>query len=78
LFICLFHTNINIGELKKILDARNEEASFISWVDKKKRDKVQKRLLVVGLNRISSFKPSMKVSNYETNISNKNNKAKIT
>jgi len=31
-------------------------------VDKKKMNKVQKRLLVVGLNRISSFKPSMKIA----------------
>jgi Ran GTPase-activating protein (RanGAP) involved in mRNA processing and transport len=32
------------------------------WVDKKKRNKVQKRLIVVGLNRIFSLKPGGKVA----------------
>eukprot|EP01114_Cavostelium_apophysatum_P002493 TRINITY_DN12224_c0_g1_i1.p1 TRINITY_DN12224_c0_g1~~TRINITY_DN12224_c0_g1_i1.p1 ORF type:complete len:1028 (-),score=318.37 TRINITY_DN12224_c0_g1_i1:107-3190(-) len=48
--------------VKSLLDERHEEAIFINWVDKKKRNKVQKRLLIVGMNRILSVKPSGKVA----------------
>lgn len=53
--------NISIEAVKAVLEERHEEASFINWVDKKKRNKVQKRLLIVGTNRIFSMKPGGKV-----------------
>eukprot|EP01119_Soliformovum_irregulare_P008761 TRINITY_DN21870_c0_g1_i1.p1 TRINITY_DN21870_c0_g1~~TRINITY_DN21870_c0_g1_i1.p1 ORF type:complete len:1212 (+),score=320.20 TRINITY_DN21870_c0_g1_i1:423-3638(+) len=39
-----------------------EEASFLQWVDKKKRNKVQKRLLIVTSHRLLSVKPGGKVA----------------
>lgn len=45
-----------------LLEQHNEEPAFIGWVDKKKRGKVQKRLLVVGHNRILSVKPGGKLA----------------
>lgn len=48
--------------MKTLLEERNEEASFINWVDKKKKNKIQKRLLIVGMNRILSVKPNGKIA----------------
>lgn len=45
-----------------ILEKNNEEAVFLTWVEKKKRMKIQKRLLIVCNSRIISIKPGGKVS----------------
>lgn len=48
--------------VKTLLEEKHEEVGYLMWVDKKKRNKVQKRLIVVGLNRIFSLKPGGKVA----------------
>eukprot|EP01114_Cavostelium_apophysatum_P017693 TRINITY_DN5318_c0_g1_i2.p1 TRINITY_DN5318_c0_g1~~TRINITY_DN5318_c0_g1_i2.p1 ORF type:complete len:955 (-),score=273.67 TRINITY_DN5318_c0_g1_i2:490-3312(-) len=44
------------------LEQRREEASFIGVVDKTKYGKFQKRTLMIGHNRIISFKPGGKIA----------------
>mmetsp|Transcript_22688 Transcript_22688/g.31592 ORF Transcript_22688/g.31592 Transcript_22688/m.31592 type:complete len:1101 (-) Transcript_22688:27-3329(-) len=44
-----------------VLDERGEEASLIVWVEKRKKNKLAKRLLVVTMNRVLSIKSNGKV-----------------
>lgn len=47
-----------------VLKEKDEEAFFVNWVDKKQPKKTQRRLIVVGMNRIMSITPSGRVSIY--------------
>jgi hypothetical protein len=52
--------------ITELLEKHREEAAFIGMVDKKKKTRIQKRLLVIGRNRIMSVKPGAgKVTEYE-------------
>jgi hypothetical protein len=45
-----------------ILEQKGDEPVYVGWIDKKKRGKVQKRLLIVGHHRIMTLKPGGKVT----------------
>eukprot|EP00026_Physarum_polycephalum_P001794 Phypoly_transcript_01797.p1 GENE.Phypoly_transcript_01797~~Phypoly_transcript_01797.p1 ORF type:complete len:950 (+),score=160.92 Phypoly_transcript_01797:263-3112(+) len=49
--------------IKNWLESKNEIAIYIAWFEKKKKNKAQfaKRALLVGFNRIATFKPTGKV-----------------
>jgi len=48
--------------VKSLLEDRHEEAFFVNWIEKKKRNKVQKRLLIIGMNRVITIKPGGKIA----------------
>ncbi|PRP81158.1 hypothetical protein PROFUN_01992 [Planoprotostelium fungivorum] len=48
--------------VRAVLLEKNEESFFVNWVDKKSQKKMQRRLLVVGMNKILSITSSGKVA----------------
>eukprot|EP01117_Protostelium_nocturnum_P010171 TRINITY_DN3636_c0_g1_i1.p1 TRINITY_DN3636_c0_g1~~TRINITY_DN3636_c0_g1_i1.p1 ORF type:complete len:1020 (-),score=389.37 TRINITY_DN3636_c0_g1_i1:53-3112(-) len=57
-----FLSNTDKKSVQNVMDASGDEPLYVGWVDKRRRNKIQKRLLVVSHHRIMTIKPGGKLA----------------